>query len=244
MNKTRRWEMGTVLLQHGGGGTPELCMDMNGKNNYTHMAKVLAEEGFAVFAPQLLLWAFQNDAVTGPNYENPYDRRALDHLLKHHGSSITALEVYCLMKTVDYLFDQEFVDPDRFGMIGLSYGGFYTMYTMASDPHIRVGYSCAAFNDRTDGSPTFSDWKWQNSAHTYFDAETAALCIPRHLLVDVGKADPVFPYAPSLPEASRAEAYFARCGCADRFSFNLWEGGHRIDMQGKNLKRFVSLLKD
>ena len=49
-----------IIVQHGGGGTPELCMDLNGKNNYNHLGQRILEKGALVFAPQLLLWSFQN----------------------------------------------------------------------------------------------------------------------------------------------------------------------------------------
>ena len=49
--------MPLVIAQHGGGGTPELCSDMCGRNNYSHMVQRLLERGAAVLAPQLLLWA-------------------------------------------------------------------------------------------------------------------------------------------------------------------------------------------
>ena len=46
-----------VIAQHGGYGTPELCADMNGKNNYNHMVQRILARGAAVLAPQLMLWS-------------------------------------------------------------------------------------------------------------------------------------------------------------------------------------------
>ena len=47
-----------VIAQHGNGGTPELCADLNGPNKYSHLVSRVVERGAVVFAPQLLLWNF------------------------------------------------------------------------------------------------------------------------------------------------------------------------------------------
>ncbi|MBQ8758241.1 MAG: hypothetical protein IJZ20_00945, partial [Clostridia bacterium] len=51
-----------IIAQHGGGGTPEWCSDMAGKNNYNYFTKRALERGFVVFAPSLMLWGFGKDA--------------------------------------------------------------------------------------------------------------------------------------------------------------------------------------
>ena len=45
-----------ILSQHGGWGTPELCSDFFGSDNYHDMTRRVLRKGAAVFAPQLLLW--------------------------------------------------------------------------------------------------------------------------------------------------------------------------------------------
>ena len=47
------------IVQHGGGGTPEICCGLleNGSGIYNHMAERVFYHGANVFAPQLLLWA-------------------------------------------------------------------------------------------------------------------------------------------------------------------------------------------
>ena len=112
-------------------------------------------------------------------------------------------------------------------MMGLSYGGYFSLHTAAVDKRIKSIYAAGFFNDRT--KIVFDDWTYDNAAHKFLDAEVAALCAPRRLQIDVGKSDPVFDYAPSVAEGKRAAEYYTQFNAADNFRFTLWDGGHRFD---------------
>ena len=217
--------MPLVVAQHGGGGTPELCSDMYGKNNYSHMVQRAMERGAAVLAPQLLLWSME-EKETMRAHSVPYDRGKVDVNLKRYGGSITALEINGIMKTLDYVCTLEEIDADRIAMIGLSYGGYFTLYTMAADQRIQAGYCAGVFNDRDVYD--WADWCYKGSAFQYQDAEVAALCAPRKLYIQVGKGDEVFDYHSALPEAERIYKYYEAFEKSENFIFSLWEGGHRI----------------
>lgn len=217
--------MPLVIAQHGGGGTPELCSDMCGKNNYSHMVQRLLERGAAVLAPQLLLWA-REELETARAHPIAYDRGKTDRELKRFGTSVTALEIVGIQRSLDYVLTMDEIEQEQVGMIGLSYGGYFTLHTMAAEPRIKAGYSAGAFNDRD--AVAMADWHYQGSAGLFQDAETAGLCAPRKLYVQVGKADPVFDYRYAVPEAERAAEYFKAFGCPENFVFDLWEGGHRV----------------
>ena len=217
-----------VIAQHGGGGSPEFCSDMYGENNYSGFTKRALKKGAVVFAPQILVWGFGgNTGENKPDFNISYDRGKIDRELKHLGYSITGLEIFCIMRSLDYLLTLEEVDENRVGMMGLSYGGFYSMYTAAADTRIKAIYSAAAFNDRS--KVCFMDWMWQNSANMFFDAEVAGLCAPRKLCIDVGKNDAVFDYAPSVNEGERAKQFYKAASVPENFIYNLWEGEHRFD---------------
>ena len=220
--------MPLVIAQHGGGGTPELCSDMCGKNNYGHMVQRLLERGAAVLAPQLLLWA-KEELETARAHPIDYDRTKLDRELKRFCTSITALEIAGIQRSLDYVLSMEQIDGERVGMIGLSYGGYFTLHTMAAEPRIKAGYAAAAFNDRD--KVAMADWHYFGSAGLFQDAEVAGLCAPRKLCIQVGKADPVFDYRYAVPEAERAAEYYKAGGCPENFVFDLWEGGHRISRE-------------
>ena len=171
-----------VLVQHGGNGTPEFIGNLFGEGtaNYNDMLQRVKKHGVHIFAPQLLLWE--------ESYEVPYNRQDLDIRLKRVGGSITAVEVYGLQRILDYFEAQPYVSC--FGMVGLSYGGFYTLFTTAIDTRIRSAVSCAYFNTR-DKVP-WVDWTWFGAAETFDDAEVACLVYPRRLCLEIADHDELF----------------------------------------------------
>ena len=214
-----------MIAQHGGGGTPELCLDYNGKNNYNHMAQRALEMGYVILAPQLMVWAMQG-LDTAPPRKVPYARAEADNNLKRFGMSITALEIKGILNSLDFVLENENVDKEKISMVGLSYGGYFTLHAMAADTRIKSGYCVGIFNDR-DVYPKFG-WTYQNSAFHFQDAEVAALCAPRKLYVQVGKADQVLDYKSAVTESERVYDYFKAFGKEENFKFCLWDGGHTL----------------
>lgn len=218
--------MPLVIAQHGGGGTPELCCDMCGKNNYNHMALRAMARGAAILAPQLLLWTM-TESETMRAHDIPYDRGKVDVDMKRFGSSITALEISGIMKALDYVCGLEEIDAEKVVMIGLSYGGYFTLHTMAADTRIKAGYCAGVFNDRDVYD--WADWCYKGSALQFQDAEVAALCAPRKLYISVGKEDQVFDYQSAVAEASRIGDYYEAFGKNENYKFSVWDGGHTIE---------------
>ncbi len=170
-----------VICQHGGEGTPELITGIYGDTGTYHdMVHRVMAGGINTFSPQLLLW--KND------YGVPYGRTALDAQLKNIGGSITALEVFAITRVIDYFEKQSYVST--IGMVGLSYGGFYTLYTTAADKRIKSALSCSFFNSRAEIS--WADWTWKDWLTKFNDAEVACLIYPRKLYIAVGDKDALF----------------------------------------------------
>jgi len=172
-----------VIVQHGGQGTPEFISGMyNGRtSNYNDMLMRVLKRGVHVFAPQLLIW---NPSEHGADF----DRSHIDAHLKRVGSSIAALEVHAITRVIDYFEAQDFVS--EFGMVGLSYGGFYTLFTAAADTRIKSAVSCSYFNDRDEH--IFTNWTWKGSALKFNDAEVACLVYPRRICLQMGNCDELF----------------------------------------------------
>ena len=223
-----------VIAQHGGDGTPELCSDIVGENNYTEFTKRALARGMAVFAPQLMLW--KHDTEERRDAGLSYNRNTLNDRLRQVGLTFTGLEVFCLRRTIDYLITRPEIDGERIGMMGLSYGGYFSLHTAAADTRIRAIYGAAFFNDRS--KIAFTDWSYDGAAHRFMDAEVCALCAPRRLILDVGRTDTVFDYRPSVTEAERAGRYYASLDAADNFRYHLFDGGHRFDVESDGFDFF------
>ncbi|MDP7023228.1 MAG: prolyl oligopeptidase family serine peptidase [Kiritimatiellia bacterium] len=215
-----------VISQHGGGGTPELCSGFFGSANYNDMTRRVLRRGIAVFAPQLHLW---NPESFGPDPE----QHIIDRRLKQIGGSLAALELYRIFRSLDYFAARRDIDANRIGMMGLSYGGFYTLFAAAMDARIRVAVSSCFFNNRK--MYDFADWVWFNAANQFMDAEVGALVCPRPLYVEVGKKDDLFRVRHARPEARKLAAIYQRLGVPDRFHYEEHPGGHELDKSDQGI---------
>lgn len=217
-----------VVVQHGGYGTPELISNFyRDTSNYNDMLERVLKEDVHVFAPQLLLWQ-------GETYQVEHDRVNLDARLKRVGSSITALEVYAIIRILDYFEAKDYVS--NFGMVGFSYGGMYTLLTAALDTRIKSAVSCSFFNTR--GEIAWSDWTWFCSAEKFCDAEIACLIYPRRLCIEVGVRDEFFSIEGARAEMQRLKQKCQEVG-TDWLDYIEFDGIHEFCREDGPIKRLV-----
>ena len=222
-----------VIVQHGKSGTPEIMSGILGSTwNYNDMLMRVAKHDAHVFAPQLLLW----DAA---QYGAPYERITMDAALKRTGSSIAAIELYEISGIIDYFEKQDYVSA--FGMVGLSYGGFYTLYATALDTRIKSAISCSFFASRDACS--WSDWVWQDSANRFDDAEVACLVYPRRLCLEMGTRDELFRSEYSEESFERIKAY-CKDAHTDWCDLILFDGKHEFCLDDAPIERLINDLKD
>ena len=72
-----------------------------------------------------------------------------------------------------------------------------------------------------------SDWLWQDSAHTFFDAEVAALIAPRALYLE-GTDDDMFPVDLVKREHERIRAFYKAAGAENMLKTVIEKGKHEI----------------
>ena len=174
----------------------------------------------------MLLWReLETDEPHFPGYGLPYKRNETDAALRQLGGSLAALEVYCLMRAVDALVQTPEVDGERIGMLGLSYGGFYTQLMAAVDLRIRAAHSSAFFNRREQYC--WPDFAWQGAALRMQDAEICALIAPRPLTLEVGTGDLVFDYRYAVEEFKRLEPYYQAHNAENRLRLAVVETNHQ-----------------
>ena len=218
-----------VISQHGGLGTPELCSSFFNSGNYNDMTLRIYRGGVNVFAPQLDLWA--------PEFGPETRRQELDVSLKQIGSSITALEIYGIMRVLDRYETAPWFDG-RFGMAGLSYGGFYTLFAAAADPRIRASLASCQFSDRFRYN--WADWVWYGSEEKFLDAEIGALVCPRYLRIEAGDQDYLFDPDSARGEYKILKEYYAEA--PEQLRFNVFEGSHEFDPTGEGVEEFLAAL--
>lgn len=221
-----------VISQHGGGGTPELCSGFFGSANYNDMTKRILEHGVHVFAPQLMMWREERFG------SEIYDRFEIDKKLKHFGSSFAAVTIDGLQKCIDWLLSTEYVLDEKIGMIGLSYGGCYTLYMAALDTRIKSALSSCYFNNKFKYDT--SDWVWNNSANLFIDAEIGALVFPRKLWIQIATDDNLFNCESGVDEYKRLEKFYENK--SENLHLEVFEGTHEFSHSDDGIKFVIDEL--
>jgi imidazolonepropionase-like amidohydrolase/dienelactone hydrolase len=205
-----------VIAKHGGGGYPELAL-FKGGGNYKDMIRGAAKEGYVVWAPISLMHPYR-DRDTGTPI--PVEvRRDMDARFRKLGTSLMAVETMRISRSLDVMIRRPEVDPQRIAMIGLSYGGFFTLYTMALDPRIKAGVASCSIRDRetTKADPP------EGRPVDMPGADLAALIAPRALQLQNGLKDKGFPIDDVRRAAAEAKAHYAPGGA---FEYKEFDGGH------------------
>ena len=178
-----------VVCQHGLEGTPRDCIDSEKATIYNNFARKLVEKGYIVYCPQ--------NPYYGDNHFRQAQRKA-----NPLGLSLFSIIVAQHGVTLDWLSKLPFVDPDRIGFYGLSYGGKTAMRVPALDKRYKAIVCSGDFNEwigkivSLDLRASYMFTKEYeigefNLGHTFNYAEMAALIAPRAFMVERGHDDGV-----------------------------------------------------
>jgi cephalosporin-C deacetylase-like acetyl esterase len=223
-----------VVCQHGLEGLPADTFNEDpasaAHRSYQAFAARLAERGFIVFAPH-----------------NPYRGgdafRGLQRKLNPLGLSLFSVIVAQHERILEWLSAQPFVDPERIGFYGLSYGGKTAMRVPAVLNRYAVSICSADFNEwvmknATVDSPysylfteEYEIFEW-NLGHTFNYAEMAACIAPRPFMVERGHHDGVAPDEWVAAEFARVRRFYTRLGIPERAEIEYFNGPHTIHGQG------------
>ena len=117
-----------IIAQHGGGGNPEAIVDFDTRVNYHSFGPEAVKRGYIVWAPALTMLSGYGGDPEIPGVS----RELLDKKLKMAGTSIIGVEIHKIIESTKTLIkSRREIDGERIGMTGLSWGGFFTMYTAA-----------------------------------------------------------------------------------------------------------------
>jgi dienelactone hydrolase len=212
-----------VISKHGGGGTPEMAT-FQGGSNYHDMVRGAVREGYVVWAPLTVMYPFR-DRDQGPAIPAEV-RRDLDARLREAGASLMGLEVAKMSRALDSLLaHRKEIDRSRIAMIGLSYGGFYTLYTAALDPRIKVAVASCSFRNeaapRETGAPA-------GRPVDMAGPELISLIAPRPIQVQAGINDKGFPIEDVRRAAARTRELLSKTkpNSENAFEFIEFPGGH------------------
>ncbi|MCP4815165.1 MAG: hypothetical protein GY888_21870 [Planctomycetaceae bacterium] len=212
-----------MISMHGGGGSPEVAL-FNGGANYHGMVRDAVKQGYAVYAPQHL---FRADGY-------PRDiRRQIDDRMRLIGTSITAVEIAKITYAIDVLVKRPEVDPNRIGMVGLSYGGYYAQVTPAIDKRIKVSVSSCYFGvqeGRYEAQELSvpSDFRFPDRFTLFNDADIVALVCPRAHQIQAGSRDNASHREKGHMLAPTSANYYQQLKISDKFEHVIFAGGHEF----------------
>ena len=235
--KNRPGRLPLVIAAHGRGGAPAKPADnklviLNHSNR--DIGRGALERGFAVWEPTYVFYAKgQGDDLR---------ERLTVHAIEA-GTTLPAVEIAKTIGALDVLTHRPEIDPARVAMVGVSYGGFYTLCTTALEPRIKAAVVAAYFNDREavlDGSDPdgFLDWRFPDSLGWLRDPNIAALICPRPLFIEAGNQDQLFPIEGARRAAPQAAEFYRRLGVGERFQFTEFVGRH--DFHGAEAGDFLA----
>jgi dienelactone hydrolase len=212
-----------IIAMHGGGGSPEVAL-FHGGANYHDMVRGGVKRGYVVFAPQHLFSA--------EGYPKDY-RNKIDERMRLVGTSLTAVEIAKITRSLDVILARPEVDPQRVAMVGLSYGGYYALVAPAVDARIRVSVSSCYYGVQEgryerDELSVPSDFRFKNRFTLFRDSDIVALVCPRALQIQAGSADDDDHREPGKLLAPISAGYYAKLGMPERFKHLVFEGRHEF----------------
>ena len=220
-----RGRMPLVVAALGRGGMPE--QPRNGKLSMVRqttrdLAFGALEKGYAIWEPIFVFYG----------KDKPADlRERLEMRARESGTSLIGIEIAKVVAGIDALSALPQIDRNRVAMVGMSYGGFYTLYTAALDRQIKVAVVSAYFNDREavlDSTEPFGflDWRFSTSLSIFRDPTVVALICPRPIQIQSGTYDQLFGIEGSRRTIRLARQPYQRLNIATRFSFVEFLGRH------------------
>ena len=220
-----------IVCQHGAGGHPRydlLGIEPGGTPEIYHrIGAEHAARGYVTWAPQ------GHFRFVRGLLQNLY-RRAFSL-----GGTDFGLFVRMHQRAVEWLRTLPFVDGDRIGFHGLSYGGYTALWVAPLVPEYRAVVCAGHFNDwaaKTTDPEAPTCYLWHNDDQMYhFDmlnrfnhSDLVAMICPRPFMAEMGQQDAVTPPAWAHREYAKVAALYAKLGLPERTEIHWGPGGHQI----------------
>lgn len=218
-----------IVAQHGGSGLPGVVMDPDSKT-YKAFAVQLVEQDYIVFAPHFP-WRGGRNYRDIQGKANPLGLSVFSVILNQH-------EVL-----LRWLKGQPWVDPNRIGLYGQSWGGKVAVRV----PALLEGYSLSIC------SGDFNEWIWKNATTdwpnsymfvpeyemldfnlglTFNYGEMAAMIAPRAFMVERGHRDGVGIDEWVSFEYARVRRLYDELHIPQNTTIEYFNGGHEIHAKG------------
>jgi dipeptidyl aminopeptidase/acylaminoacyl peptidase len=223
-----------VLALHGHGPKPYGAFD---PGHMYYYGDLLARKGYIVLAIDI----DHDDLV----HDKPYPRMVL--LPKGDPFPAMGQRVWMARRAIDLLQEQPDVDPEKIAVVGLSNGGFTTMFLAAVEERVKLAVASGSlitharmwrreqvhcrcqYMDRLDGVLDYSD--------------VFALVAPRPLVIQSGEKDGGFPVGSARKAFKRIKKAYEIADAQDYTYHDVHDGAHefRSEVPLEWFERYLSL---
>ncbi len=186
-----------------------------------------AREGYITISPDL-----RNFGERGGHAEYPGRDSCNVHFIRGllMGINLMTLNIWDMMRTIDYFTSRDDVDPERIGCIGLSLGGTTTLHVAALDTRIKAAGIFSAlttYEEYAIKMANFCGSQFIPGMYQFADlADVAGLIAPRPLFISNGAFDDGFPIEASLAAHEHLTEIYRSAGVPDRLTIDVFSGGH------------------
>ena len=221
-----------VVCQHGLEGTPLDTIQAEGRTfaAYKNFSEKLVQQGLIVYAPQNP-YRGRDRFRTLQRKSNPMQRSLFSYIIPQHES------------TLAWLSSLPFIDGERIGFYGLSYGGKTAVRVPPFVKQYQFSICSGDFNEwvrkNVDSAHRYSYvfhgeyemFEW-NMGHVANYAELSYLMAPRPFMVERGHNDGVAPDEWVAAEYAKVRRFYTQMGIGDRTEIEYFNGPHTINGQG------------
>jgi dienelactone hydrolase len=220
-----------VVCQHGLEGRPQEVTDPNIDNQfYHHFGANLADLGFVVYAPQ-------NPCVGQESF------RIIQRMAHPLKIGLNSFMLGQNQQTLNWLVQQPFVDPERIGFYGMSYGGKAAMHVPPLLDRYALSICSGDFNDAVWSMTSVTSkqsFMFDDSFDVYeFNfcnvvnyAELANLMVPRAFMVERGRNDGASVDERVAFEYAKVADFYGQLGIPDRTAIEYFNGAHTVNGKG------------
>ncbi len=176
------------------------------------------------------------------NYLNGRCRTKANTLVKsliYTGMTWPGIVSWDDMRTVDYLITRPEVDPDRIGCIGVSFGGWRSLFLAGLDERISAacvsGFMSTVKPMLRNHIDTHSWVHFVPGLHRYLDIpDVASMMAPKPLLVQQCRRDGLFPPEGMKESVEKIASVYQKAGVAGQFEGRFYDINHILSVEMQN----------
>ena len=219
-----------VIAQHGFSGKPDMITgyEMTEDTPYHELGRHLAEEGYVVVAP-LMMHQAPADIV------NNQVRKATPVDMMRHSMVVAKTE-----RVIDFLETLPYVDSERIGYYGLSYGGYDAIWSAPLIDRLKAVVVSGNFNDwrekiTHDASPSYlvhpdEDFYNWDVLNTFTHPELIMMTAPRAVCIEYGSNDGITTPAWTSDAWDQVVELRDHLGLTDDIELAQFDGVHEVRM--------------